>query len=87
MKRQLRPKPAPFTVDTVETLPAACDAHDVGRVFNVSVKTVYGWHQSGRLRRFELAKPMGSRRWSGRLLQAFVNGESNPLEVIRRRSA
>ena len=69
MKRQLRPKPAPFTVDTVETLPAACDAHDVGRVFNVSVKTVYGWHQSGRL------------------LQAFVNGESNPLEVIRRRSA
>ena len=84
-KRQFKPKPAPFTVDT--QLPVACDAHDVGRVFNVAVKTVYGWKQAGKLRRFELAKPMGSRRWSGRLLQAFVNGESHPLEVIRRRSA
>jgi hypothetical protein len=85
MKRQFRPKPAPFTADT--PLPAACDAHDVARVFDVALPTVYGWMKSGRLRCFQLAKPMGSKRWSGKLLQAYLRGEGNRLEVIRRRSA
>lgn len=59
-----------------ETLPAVLDAHQVARAFGKSVKTIHGWHKAGKLRRFELRKPMGTKRWSGRLLQEFIDGNA-----------
>lgn len=68
-----------------ETLPAACDAHDVARAFGRSLNTVYTWKKAGKLRRFELRKPMGSKQWSGRLLQEFVDGQDRTsLSVVSR---
>jgi hypothetical protein len=72
MSRVFTPKPAPLPVGAI--LPAACDAHDLARVFGKSLNTIYDWHRDGRLRRFELRKPMTSRRWSGRLVQEFLDG-------------
>jgi hypothetical protein len=76
MKRTFRPKPPALAVG--ESLPAALDAHDLARAFGKSIKTIYGWKQNGMLRRFELRKPMGSKRWSGRLLQAFLDEDGTP---------
>jgi hypothetical protein len=74
-RRTFRPKPEPLKLG--EVLPVACDAHIIQRVFHISLGSVYDWHRDGKLRRFELRKPMGSKRWSGRLLQAFLDGEGH----------
>lgn len=84
-RRAFRPKPEPFKVGDV--LPVACDAHVIQRVFNISRVTVHDWHHNGKLRRFELRKPMGAKRWSGRLLQAFLDGEGAPSSRQPRRFA
>jgi hypothetical protein len=86
-KRNFKPKPAPLTLAELDALPAALNVADLARVFGVSLPTIYGYHHSGKLRRFQLAKPIGTRRWSGRLLKEFLNGEGNALETIRRRTA
>jgi hypothetical protein len=83
MSRTFAPKPPPFTVG--EVLPAACDAHDLARVFGKSLNTIYDWHKDGRLRRFELRKPMTSKRWSGVLLQQFLDGGGAVLPAFRKR--
>lgn len=75
MTRAFKPLPAPLTVG--EILPAACDAHDLVRVFGKSLNTIYDWHHAGKLRRLELPKPMGSKRWSGRLVQEFLDRGGN----------
>jgi hypothetical protein len=66
-----------------DPLPVALDAHDIAHVFGRSVKTVHGWHKAGKLRRFDLPKPIGSKRWSGRKLQEFLDG-GGALSVMRR---
>lgn len=71
----------PFQVG--DPLPVALDAHDLARVFGRSVKTVHGWHKAGKLRRFDLPKPIGSKRWSGRKLQEFLDG-GGTLSVMRK---
>lgn len=71
MSRAFKPKPPPLAVG--EILPAACDAHDLARAFGKSLNTIYDWHKSGKLRRFEFRKPMTSKRWSGRLVQTFLD--------------
>jgi hypothetical protein len=80
MTRVFKPKPPPVTVG--EVLPAALDAHDLARVFGKSLKTIYGWRAAGKLRKFELRQPMGSKRWSGRLLQSFL--EDSVFTSLRR---
>jgi hypothetical protein len=85
MKRQFRPKPAPRTIDD-PPLPVALTARDISRIFGISLGSVYTWDRNGLLRRFALSKPMGAHRWSGRLVDRFLNGEDNPLEAIRRRA-
>jgi len=82
MSRAFRPKPPPLAVG--EILPAACDAHDLVRAFGKSLNTIYDWHHGGKLRRFELRKPMGSKRWSGRLVQEFLDGAT--LGALRQAS-
>jgi hypothetical protein len=84
MKRQFRPKPSPLTFAELEQLQPALCARDLARIFQVAVGTIYGYHHSGRLRRFQLAKPIGARRWSGRLVRDFLNGDGNPIEMLRR---
>lgn len=74
MSRVFKPKPPPLTLAEIEMLPAALDAHDLARIFGKSFKTIHQWHKYGRLRRFELRKPMTSKRWSGRLVQDFLDG-------------
>jgi hypothetical protein len=81
MTRVVNPKPPPLL--TGETLPAACDAHDLARAFGKSLNTIYDWHKGGKLRRFEFGKPMGSKRWSGRKLQEFLDVERAPLSIAR----
>jgi hypothetical protein len=81
MTRPLRPKPAPIAVG--DPLPAACDAHLVARVFGIALQTVYDWHKAGKLRKFELRQPMGAKRWSGRLLQEFLDGHGNRVALRR----
>jgi len=85
--RSFKTKPAPLTLAELDHLPAALDAHDLAKVFGVGLATVYGYHYAGKLRRFQLAKPIGSRRWSGRLLREFLSGEGNALADLRRRTA
>jgi hypothetical protein len=58
-----------------EPLPAACDAHDLARAFGVTVNCIYNWKKDGRLRKFDLRQPMGSRRWSGARVTAFLEAE------------
>ncbi len=87
MKRQFRPKPVPLTVGELQALPAALSVRDLARIFQVGIGTIYGYHYSGRLRRFQLSKPIGARRWSGKLVRDFLDGEGSPLEAVRRRSA
>ncbi len=84
MSRAFKPKPPPMHVG--DPLPAALDAHDLERIFGKSLKTIYDWHRDGRLRRFELRKPMTSKRWSGRLVQEFLDGGGSALSAIRRAS-
>ncbi len=67
-----------------ETLPAACDAHDLARAFGMSLNTIYDWHKGGKFRRLELRKPMGSKRWSGHLVQEFLS--ENRLSSLRQAS-
>lgn len=72
MSRAFKPRPAPLAVGDI--LPAACDAHDVARAFGISLNTVYDWKKNGTLRKFELPKPYGSKRWSGRLILLDLDG-------------
>lgn len=81
MSRAFKPKPAPLAVG--EALPAACDAHDLARAFGKSLNTIYDWHKAGRIRRFELSKPMTSKRWSGRLVQDFLDRGSASTALRR----
>jgi len=87
MKRQFRPKPPAMTVEELARLPAALSVRDLARIFQVSPGAIYGYHYAGRLRRFQLAKPIGARRWSGTLVRDFLQGAGNPLEAIRRGAA
>lgn len=66
-----------------ETLDAALDAHQVARAFGKSVKTIHGWHKAGKLRKFELRQPMGTKRWSGRKLQDFLDAERTAMSLAR----
>jgi transposase len=70
MTRRFRPKSPPLLVG--EVLPAALDAKEMARAFGKSLNTIYDWHRDGKLRRFELRKPMTSKRWSGKLVQVFL---------------
>lgn len=71
MSRPFRPKLPALLVG--EILPAALDAKDLARAFGKSLNTIYDWHRDGKLRRFELRKPMTSKRWSGKLVQVFLD--------------
>jgi hypothetical protein len=82
MPRIFRPKPAPFRVG--EPLPQACNAHDLTRVFGRSLGTIYDWERDGKLRRFELHRPLGTRKWSGKLLQKYVDGGAAALSLLRK---
>lgn len=74
---------SPVALQVGETLDAALDAHQVARAFGKSSKTIHGWHKAGKLRRFELRKPMGTKRWSGRLLQEFLENTIEPHALRR----
>lgn len=67
----------PPTLTVGEPLPAACDAHDLARAFGVTVNCIYNWNKAGKLRKFALRQPMGSRRWSGRRVIEFLDAESS----------
>lgn len=58
-----------------ESIPALCDARDLAHIFGCAIATVYAWQHDGKLRRFELRRPIGTRRWSGKLLQRYVDSE------------
>jgi hypothetical protein len=82
VSRPFKPKPRPLQVG--EILPAACDAKDLTRAFGKSLNTIYRWDQDGRLRRFELRKPMTSKRWSGRLVHEFLDGGGAAQAALRK---
>ena len=84
MSRVFKPKPPPLQVG--ETLPAAVDAKDLARAFGMSLHAIYDWHKTGKLRRFELRKPMGATRWSGALVLDFLHGGGSAPTAIRRAS-
>lgn len=81
MSRAFKPKRPPLMVGDV--LPAALDAKDLAHAFGKSLNTIYDWHRDGKLRRFELRKPMTSKRWSGKLVQLFLDeGAHHTLRQI-----
>jgi hypothetical protein len=86
MKREFKPKPPQMTAGELERLPAALSVRDLARIFNVAIGTIYGYHYSGALRRFELGKPIGARRWSGKLVRDYLEGGGNRLEMLRRQA-
>ena len=70
-----------------DPLPALCDAHDLARLFGVSIPTIYRWADEGKLRRFEVRRPLGSKKWSGALLDEFRRGRGNPIVDLKRGAA
>jgi hypothetical protein len=64
-----------------DPLPAAVDAHMLARIFGKSIPTIHRWAKNGKLRRFELRNPVDEHRWSGRLLQAYLDGGGASLGV------
>ena len=88
MTRVFKPRPAPVTVADLERIPVALGVKDLARVFDTSIGTVYRWHHSGRLRQFELRRPMTAKRWSGALVAKFLSGDGNAIALLKaRRSA
>ncbi len=63
---------APLALQDLGQLPALCDAKDLARVFGVALNTVYDWRKQGKLRRFEVKRPIGPRRWSGARVREYV---------------
>lgn len=66
-----------------DPIPVVLNAHDFARIFNRSLNTIYGWDKAGKLRKFELRQPFGPQRWSGRLLQKFLDEGSHSLSLQR----
>lgn len=63
---------APLTV--ADTLPKAMGPRDMWRAFNISRETFFRYQRTGKFRAFELPRPIGSKRYSGEKVQAFLNG-------------
>ena len=55
-------------------LPKALTVTDLCRAFGFSRQTFYRRAALGEFRPFELARPIGRRRYSGEKVQAFLNG-------------
>lgn len=64
-----------------ESIPKLCDVHDLMRIFGVSRSTIYDWDRQGKLSRFEVRRPLGTRKWSGALLQEHANGQTTALRL------
>jgi len=83
-ERALHASPSPLKVG--EVLPALCGIADLLRAFRISRSQFYVLARRGQFARFEVAHPIGSKRWSGALITAHLNGE-RPRFGQRRQSA
>jgi len=68
-----------------DQLGALLDAHDLARIFDCSLQTIYTWSKQGALRRFELRRPIGAKRWSGKLVQDYAAGSVGSGGPVARR--
>lgn len=58
-----------------ETLPARMTAKDMQRVFQLSSSRFYALRAIGRFDAFEIRPRIGQRAWSGKKVQAYLDGE------------
>lgn len=57
-----------------DLLPKAMGIRDMCAAFGISRPTFRKLRTAGEFRPFELARPIGNKRWSGEKVQAFLNG-------------
>lgn len=62
------------TAQVGDTLPKAMSPSDMMRAFGLSAATFYRRQAAGEFRPFELARPIGRKRYSGEKVQTFLNG-------------
>lgn len=59
---------------TSDPLPRAMSPGDLMRALNMSQTTFYKYQREGKLKRFQLARAIGEKRYSGRLVEAYLDG-------------
>jgi hypothetical protein len=59
-----------------DALPKALNVAQMCTAFGVSYATFYRKEKLGEFRTFELARPIGDKRWSGDRVQRFLNGDA-----------
>jgi hypothetical protein len=60
-----------------DTLDKALAVKQMCQAFGVCYATFRRKERAGEFRRFELPTPIGHKRWSGALVQRFLNGEES----------
>jgi hypothetical protein len=69
------PETKPFTPHRVgDTLPAALGPRELQQALNITPATFYKWHRLGKFKRFEIKRAIGIKKYSGRLVQAYLDG-------------
>ena len=59
-----------------DPLPAAMGVPELAQVFGICLQTCYNWIQDGKFKRFEFRRPIGSKKYSGRLVQAYLDSRN-----------
>lgn len=57
-------------------MPALLNGGELQAVLGVSARTFYRLKKQGRMKMFEVARPLGQRRYSSVLVRRYLNGES-----------
>lgn len=66
-----------------DPLPARLLATDLMRIFGIKHARFYELLAAGRFDRFELKPTIGRRAWSGRLVQAHLDGEGRSSRFVK----
>lgn len=59
-----------------DPLPAAMGPAELMHALGMNSPGFYKWHRLGKLKRFEFKRPIGNKKYSGRLVQAYLDSRS-----------
>lgn len=65
-----------ISLKTTDLLPRAMSPADLMRALNMCQSTLYKYQREGKLKRFLLPRAIGVKRYSGRLVEAYLDGGS-----------
>ncbi len=58
-----------------EPIPNALGSGELMRVLNLTEPTFYAYQKEGKLKRFEFRRPVGTKRYSGKLVKRYLDQE------------